>query len=296
MARKTSKPNQSLKIPKIILIAGKLLSLISEKLTVSFSAKLFTTPVKHKTPKRELEMDRQTRQETLAIPSINKKVTVYHFGESKKKVLLVHGWSGRGTQLFKFATELVKSGYSTISFDAPAHGKSFGKTTDLPEFIEVIVELEKKFGPFEAAIGHSLGGMALLNAVKNGLQINHLAIIGSADIVKDIIDDFVKQLELHHKYSDLLRKHFEYHSNMTMNSYSSSVLAKAVDIPVLIVHDENDDEVSLQCALNIHQNLKGSQLFITKNLGHRKILGDHKVIRKVLDFINSKITENVSSY
>jgi alpha-beta hydrolase superfamily lysophospholipase len=45
-----------------------------------------------------------------------------------KKILLVHGWSGRGTQLFKIADELLKQGYSTISFDAPAHGKSPGKT------------------------------------------------------------------------------------------------------------------------------------------------------------------------
>lgn len=290
MARKTRKPNQSLKIPKVILVAATLLSLISEKLTVIFAAKLFTTPTKYSIPKRELEMDRQSRQETILIPVIDKNIRVYHFGESPKKVLLVHGWSGRGTQLVKFAGELITSGYSTISFDAPAHGKSSGRTTLLPEFIETIMELEKKFGPFEAAIGHSLGGMALLNAVKNRLQINHLAIIGSADIIKDIMDDFVKRLELAPKFSDLLRKHFENHSTLTMNSFSSSIVAKAVYIQVLIVHDQNDDEVPLKCALNIHENLKNSELVITKNLGHRKILGDQNVIAKVLDFINSKIT------
>ena len=138
--------------------------------------------------------------------------------------------------------------------------------------------------------------MALLNAVKNGLRIKHLAIIGSADIVKDIIEDFVKQLGFDRKYTDLLRKHFEYRSSQTMNSFSSSVVAKAVDIPVLIIHDENDGEVPVQCAFQIHENLKNSQLVITENLGHRKILGNQKVIKKVVEFIKSKITENVLSH
>ncbi|HMK05920.1 MAG TPA: alpha/beta hydrolase, partial [Flavobacterium sp.] len=189
MAKNTDKPGQSLKIPKIILIAGKLLSFISTNWTVSFAARLFTTPIKYKIPKRELEMDRHSEQEIIAIPTLDKDIVVYHFGKSPKKILLVHGWSGRGTQLVKFADELVKSGYSTISFDAPAHGKSQGRTTLLPEFIESILELEKKFGPYEAAIGHSLGGIALLNAVRRGFKIKKLTIIGAADIISDITDD-----------------------------------------------------------------------------------------------------------
>ncbi|GAW89223.1 hypothetical protein FPS14_contig00017-0031 [Flavobacterium psychrophilum] len=43
----------------------------------------------------------------------------------------------------------------------------------MPEFIASILELEKLYGPFEFAIGHSLGGMALLNSVKQGLQLKN---------------------------------------------------------------------------------------------------------------------------
>jgi hypothetical protein len=103
MTKKTKKPHRSMKIPKIILVVGQFLSFISTKLTVQFAARLFTSPIKHPIPKRELEMDRLTRQEVLLIPSIQKKINVYHSGASLKKILLVHGWSGRGTQLVKFA-------------------------------------------------------------------------------------------------------------------------------------------------------------------------------------------------
>ncbi|MBL0013316.1 MAG: alpha/beta hydrolase [Flavobacterium sp.] len=287
MTKKTKKPNQSLKIPKIILVVGQFLSFISTKLTVLFAARLFTSPIKHKIPKRELEMDRNSRQETLTIPSIQKSIVAYHSGSSLKKILLVHGWSGRGTQLVKFAEAFQKLGYQIVSFDAPAHGKSQGNTTLLPEFIASIIEIEKHFGPFEAAVGHSLGGMALLNAVKDGLQIKRLTIIGSGDIVKDIMDDFVKKLELHPKISDMLRIHFEKKSNRTMDSYSSFHAAAEITIPVLVIHDENDDEVPVSCAHHIHQNLKNGELMITQNLGHRKILGDAAVIQKTIQFTTS---------
>ncbi len=287
MTKKTKKPNQSLKIPKIILVVGHFLSFISTKLVVQFAARLFTSPIKYKIPKRELEMDRLSRQELLTIPSIQKKINVYHSGASLKKILLVHGWSGRGTQLVKFASAFQELGYQIVSFDAPAHGKSPGSTTLMPEFIASILEIEKQFGPFEAAVGHSLGGMSLLNAVKEGFKIKRLTIIGSGDIVKDIIEDFVQKLQLHTKISDLLRIHFEKKSNRTMDSYSSFHAAAEISIPVLVIHDENDEEVPVSCAHHIHQHLKNGELMLTQNLGHRKILGDAQVIQKTTQFITS---------
>ena len=287
MTKKTKKPNQSMKIPKIILVVGQFLSFISTKLTVQFAARLFTSPIKHPIPKRELEMDRLTRQEVLLIPSIQKRINVYHSGASLKKILLVHGWSGRGTQLVKFAEAFEKLGFQIVSFDAPAHGKSPENTTLMPDFIASILEIEKQFGPFEAAIGHSLGGMSLLNAVKEGFKIKRLTIIGSGDIVKDIIDDFVKKLQLNSKIGDLLRIHFEKKSNRTMDSYSSFHAAAKISIPVLVIHDENDEEVPVSCAHHIHQHLKNGDLMITQNLGHRKILGDAAVIQKTIQFITT---------
>jgi pimeloyl-ACP methyl ester carboxylesterase len=269
------------------LIIAKFLSLISSKLTTLFIAKLFSTPIKHTIPKREMEMDINSIQEKVLIPSINKEVVVYNYGESNKKILLVHGWSGRGTQLYKIADELLKNGFSTISFDAPGHGKSAGNSTIMVEFIETILYLEKQYGNFEAAIGHSLGGISLLNATRNGLKINHLITIGSADFIKDIIDDFVFNLKLKPKLGDSLQYYFEKKYRTTMDDLSAYIAAREIEIPVLIIHDNDDAEVSVKCAINIHKNLKNGQLMITKGLGHRKILENEVVIEKVVDFLNN---------
>ena len=288
MTKKTTNHTQSLKIPKIILLTSKLISFISPKLITLFAAKLFTTPIKHKIPKRELEMDRKSVQKLIPVPAINKEVVLYQYGKSERKILLVHGWSGRGTQLFKIADELLKAGYSTISFDAPAHGKSPGKTTIMVDFIATILEIEKQFGPFEAAIGHSLGGMSVLNAIKKGLKVNHAVVIGSGDIVEDIMDDFVAKLELKPSVSTLLRLHFEKKYGEKMNSYSAFLAAKETTIPVLVIHDNNDPEVPVKAGIHIHEYLKNGELLLTDGLGHRKILGNPKVIERTIQFIQNK--------
>jgi predicted alpha/beta-fold hydrolase len=287
MTKKTSNHTQSLKIPKIILVSSKLIAYISTKLVTRFVAKLFTTPIKHKIPKRELEMNSKSTSFSVLIPKINKQVILYQYGESEKKVLLVHGWSGRGTQLCKIADELLKAGYSTVSFDAPAHGKSPGKTAIMTDFIETILEIDKNFGPFEAAVGHSLGGMTLLNSFKNGLALNHLAIIGSGDIVTDILKDFVAKLELKPIISTQLRLYFEKKYGVEMDNYSGYKSAMDIPIPVLVIHDKNDPEVPVAAGINIHKHLKNGELFLTEGLGHRKILGNHLVIEKVIDFIKT---------
>jgi pimeloyl-ACP methyl ester carboxylesterase len=157
----------------------------------------------------------------------------------------------------------------------------------MTEFIASIIEVDKGFGPFEAAVGHSLGGMALLNAIKKGLKINRLTIIGSGDKVKDILDDFVSKLELKPEFSSHLQKHFEKKYNEPMENYSAHSAAKTVDIPVLVIHDENDYEVPVTTSINIHDNLKKGELLITQHLGHRKILGNPFVIEKTIEFITN---------
>ena len=230
-------------------------------------------------------MDKESVQTKIHVTSINKSVVVYKYGTGQRRILLVHGWSGRGTQLCKIAAELVKKDFEIISFDAPAHGKSKGSQTIMLEFIATIHQIAEIYGPFEAAVGHSLGGMSLLAAVDRGLKINKLVTIGAADKVSDIMIDFVRKLKLKPIQSELLRELFEATYKETMESLSGSVSAKGVTIPVLVIHDQDDAEVSVGCAVQIEMTLSNGQLMITQGLGHRKILGDRGVVAAVSRFI-----------
>lgn len=285
MPKKTPNPTKSLKIPLLILVSAKLCALISRKLVTAYAAKLFTTPIKHKIPKRELKMDSESIQKRILIPSINKNIMVYEYGKSDKKILLVHGWSGRGTQLFKISDVLLEDGFSVVSFDAPAHGKSEGSTTIMSEFIESILEIEKQYGPFEITIGHSLGGMSVLNSIKDGLKVKKAVIIGSGDIVQDILNEFIFKLGLKSEISIRLRDYFENKYLVKMDDFSAYKAAKEIEIPVLVIHDENDPEVPVKSGIHIHEHLKNGSLFLTQGLGHRKLLGNQNVIKKIIEFI-----------
>lgn len=232
-----------------------------------------------------MQMDAESRTEAIRVAGIKKDIVAYHYGEGTKKVLLVHGWSGRATQLVKIADAFRKKGYAIVSFDAPAHGKSPGRTTLMPEFIASIKEIDKRFGPFETVVGHSLGGMSVLNALKDGLEVKTAAIVGSGDVIKDIFDDFIRRMELDPDISDRMKEHFERKfPPKTMADYSSYLSAKEIAIPVLVVHDRDDNEVLVGCAYHISDHLRNGKLVVTSGLGHRKILGDPNVIETLLQF------------
>jgi pimeloyl-ACP methyl ester carboxylesterase len=211
---------------------------------------------------------------------------VYSYGYSKRKVLLIHGWSGRGTQLFKIADKLLENGFMTISFDAPAHGKSTGKKTMMNEFVMTALFLEKEFGPFEIAIGHSLGGMAVLNSIKQSLSIKKAVIIGSGDVITDIIKEFVAKIQLKPKMVGKIKNQFYNKFGEDIDNYSAYLAAKSVKIPTLVLHDTEDKDVPVSCAHHIRQNLEQGEILITNGLGHSRILKDSKVISQIVEFVN----------
>lgn len=274
------------KIPASIIATGKILQFLAPPFATLFAIKLFKTPFRFKTPARENMMAESAQKKMVLIPELNKEVMVYSYGYSKRKVLLIHGWSGRGTQLFKIADKLLENGFMTISFDAPAHGKSTGKTTMMNEFVQTALFLEKEFGPFEIAIGHSLGGMTVLNGIKQGIKAKKAVIIGSGDVIIDIITEFVAKIQLKPAMVDKIKNHFYRKFGEDIDNYSAYVAAKDVKIPTLVMHDTEDKDVPVSCAHHIRQNLVQGEILITNGLGHSRILKDAKVINRIIEFIN----------
>ena len=275
----------SLLIPIPVRCFAKTLELISSRLASFFGIRLFITPVNFPIPKREQYMLKSAQKKRLQIPEIKKEIEILSYGYSKKKVLLVHGWSGRSTQLFAFADKLLENGYMVISFDGPAHGKSTGRTTMMPEFLKTIEKINTTFGPFEAAIGHSFGAISLYNAASNFLTIKALIAIGSGDRISDIISNFVKNLYLNEKSAKKIQLGLEKKWMIHVDDFSSSTVAKKIKIPVLVVHDIIDGDVPVSCAYRIRQNLEKGSLLITNGLGHTKILRNNEIVHKSIKFI-----------
>ncbi len=279
----------SLVIPNFVRYFAKFLEVFSTRLASMFGIRLFVTPVNFPLPKREQYMLKSAQKKRLLINDINKEIEILSYGYSKKKILLVHGWSGRSTQLFAFADKLLENGYMVISFDGPAHGKSTGRTTMMPEFLKTIEKINTTFGPFEAAIGHSFGATSLYNAASNFLTIKALIAIGSGDKISDIISNFAKNLYLKEKSARKIKSGLEKKWLIHIDDFASSTVAKNIKIPVLVIHDKNDGDVPVSCAYRIRQNLEKGSLLITNGLGHTKILRNKEVVNKSVEFIIQNI-------
>lgn len=282
-----TKQKKSIETPKYIKKSARVLSFFSEKLAIQFAIKLFISPIKFPTPSRELNMEKKSKTFALELPKAKKDFTVYENGNGNKKVLLIHGWNGRGTQLVSIAKELVELDYTVISFDAPGHGKSSKNTTVMTEFMEAAFVLERYYKGFDLIIGHSLGAMTTINVLSRGFKAEKAITIGSGDEIMNIIKDFVKGIGLKEKMAPKLKDAFEQKFNEKIANYTVHEQVKNIEIPILIIHDKNDLDVPYTASENIHRHAKNSKLLVTEKLGHRKILGDSKVIAEIKKFITN---------
>lgn len=283
----TQKQTKVLEVPRYIKNTSKVLQTLNKNMAAAFALKLFETPIKYKMPKREQKMYEVSHKSKVILPESEKEITVYENKFGAKKVLLVHGWNGRGTQLVSIAKAFKELNYSIISFDAPGHGKSLKTTANMKHFIEAIFELNKKHNGFDVIIGHSLGGMSVINCLGRGLETSKAIIIGSGNKTKDITTDFLETIGMSQKLVPILINLFERKYNDKMSNYDVEQYAEKTAVPVLVIHDEKDTDVPFTSAKTIHEKLQKSELLITSGLGHRKILGDENVIEKIMQFVTN---------
>ena len=277
----------SFKVPILIQWVYKVIEKIHVKWATSFAIALFFKPIRFPMPDREKKPSRTAHQDLMWVGG--KKITVYRWGTRKARVLCVHGWSGRGTQFFKFAKKLEKAGFQVISFDAPGHGAYPNNRTDLFQFVEAIKIIDQKYGPFYAGIGHSLGGVALMNAHAQGVSFKKMITIASPATVMNSITDFCTRLgakpELANRIKSLLEKKYQ----IDVQSFSLQNLAEKCSVKGLIIHDADDLDVAVDDAHAVHQSWKKSLLLLTEGLGHRKILMDKQTLKTVSNFLAKKL-------
>ncbi len=270
-------------IPKKLQLYIKFLQATAPRSAKNYALNLFFTPIKHPTPEREFfyRSSANIYRETVN----GKGITVYQTGISKKKILLVHGWSGRATQFYTIAPALTNAGFKVYTFTAPAHGTSTDKQTNMNEFADCITYMQGHHGPFDAIVAHSIGGTATLNAINQGLEIKKAVLIGSPGYIKNVVQDFCH----HMGFKPFIEKHLiDYLKSNYAEDYeqfSVTRLAEKMTIPALIIHDEDDQDVSVKQARQNHKAWKNSEYLETKGLGHRLILSDDDVIKRIVAFL-----------
>lgn len=248
---------------------------------------IFFRPISFPTPKRELPWE--ARAESFNLSTSKSKFTAYKWSNivepNRGKVLLVHGWSGRATQFFEVGKAIQKAGYTVYGIDAPAHGNSTQKSTTMLEFVDAVKVMFDQFGKFDCVIGHSLGGMALFNAIDRYNISEKIVIIGTPASVPHVVNDFSDKVggspEIARRICNRIERDFQ----VDLEQISTNYLASKLNLMGLIMHDEHDLDVSIDNAKAVASKWPNANLVITEGLGHRRILMDREVIDTIVGFL-----------
>ena len=198
-------------------------------------------------------------------------------------VILVHGWSSRGGHLGAFVEPLVASGRSVIAFDAPAHGATPGRATTIPEMAAALREVARF--ELDGLIAHSIGGPAVTLALLGGLSVRRLVFLAPASDPWLFTERFGERLSLRPDTLRRLRQRAERRAGLRYEELHVAALAPRLRVPLLVVHDRDDDEVPWSQGAAIAQAWPAARLLSTEGLGHRRILRDPVVVTRAVAFL-----------
>ena len=264
--------------------------------TVERAGKLFSTPLPS-TRERALRASTGDAVER-DIEAGGQRIRTYSWGDPRglPLVLFAHGWSSHGTRFLPWVARLREAGYAVAAFDQPAHGRSDGHSSNLPEFVDTLEAVSRHFGPAAAVVGHSLGGAAVALAMARGLAAGRAILIAPAADPVAAARRFSRLVGLPMRLCRRMIARFEAVIGMSFDELQAQRNAPRIGRPALIVHDLGDREVPWEEGERYARYWPGARLLSTQGLGHNRVVDDPAVIDAAVHFLRgSPVGERVVS-
>jgi pimeloyl-ACP methyl ester carboxylesterase len=205
-----------------------------------------------------------------------------------KKFLIIHGFQSGAKKFERYITPMINKGYEVLAFDAYAHGESEGSQINVLEYKNLIEEVCKKYGPIDAFMAHSFGGLAVSLALENisHSQQTKVVLIAPATETSSAVDLLFSTLRL----DEAIREEFE---NLIISIggkpvewLSISRAIKNIKARILWIHDEDDDITPLKDVQPlIKLGYPNIEFMITRGWGHRRIYHEESVIDAISSFL-----------
>lgn len=223
--------------------------------------------------------------------NVSEQVSVIRWSQNSnadgKQILLVHGWESRATQMYGLVKGLVKEGYTVFAVDMPGHGHSSGETSNAYIFSQTVTLAQQELGHFHAIIGHSMGAGAAAIAVGKGVTTDKLILISGPSSIENVLRRFSSFVGLNKKTTNKFIESIAHYVGVSATELDATKLLQSCEIPALLIHDEHDIEVPVSESTRLARVFNRSELFVTKGLGHRKILKSDEVFAKISAFVNA---------
>ena len=273
---------------KAIQFAMRSLSFVAPKLAGFWASRVFLTPQKHKRPGWESEL-----LVTAARTDIFEGCRFWMWpkaesagGKVKPLIVLVHGWSGRGSQFGRWIAPLVAAGFRVLIFDGPAHGDSPGRRANAKMFAEFLHRLQEREGPFYALVGHSFGGSSSVVAVARSIGVKKLIAIAMPADLKRMFQHFGKFIGLNARGQLAFENKIAKEVGINIEDASPVLLAPRMTTPFLMLHDPHDREVSFQGSQKLQERWSGAKLVPVEKAGHYRILKAPHAIDEAIRFLS----------
>ncbi|WP_117191262.1 alpha/beta hydrolase [Rhizobium terrae] len=237
---------------------------------------------------------RLAKAERIPFAAGGSAVMAYRFnGDGKAgrpRYLVVHGWGSNAAYIAALPAGLAETGAEVVVLDFPGHGLSSGRSLNMRQAVEAIVEAERRFGRFDAAVGHSFGGASLMLAVggifpgAGSISPAKAVVIGAPSHIHWLFDDFSRMVALPPHVKALLIRHTEKIAGASLDDFDTVAVAERGNVPLLVVHAEDDKEVAADHARRFDGSA-AARLHWANGLGHRRIVSDRGVIDTISAFL-----------
>ena len=200
-------------------------------------------------------------------------------------VVLVHGWGSRAGRFGALAQALGEGGFRVVAYDAPAHGRSTGRSSSLPEFARALRAVGDAVGPLHGLVGHSLGGAAATLALRDGLRVERIVLLAAPADVTRFSTAFADHLRLPAGTRAVMRRNLETRLQIRWDELHLPTIARSLTAAALLLHDRDDEDVPYAQGEEIAAAWPGARLIATTGLGHRGLLRDPDAVRETVAFL-----------
>ncbi len=259
---------------------NRVMGLLRPRHTVHQAQNLFLTP--RKFPAKAWEAANEQTGRRIALDN---GLSAVSWGTSHRKVLLVHGWESRATQMSGFVDALLERGFQVIALDGPAHGHSAGEQANIFLFSQAVGHAYRTLGPFESVIAHSMGGSAVCKALATESSLSKVVLIASPSSIQRVLTRFSAFIGLSAKNTRRFVQSIEQVVGLPTQALDTATNIKAFRAEGLIIHDRDDAEIPYEDALEIARNWQFSRLITTQGYGHRAIIRQPEVWQQVAEFL-----------
>ena len=205
-------------------------------------------------------------------------------------VLLVHGFEGSRSQFAVIIEALVAQGFSAVALDAPGHGESAGHELTVVQYVSAIERALAWLAPVHAVVGHSLGGAMSMFSIAAAGGAGRVAAISAPSSLMRQLHRFAEAVGLSKRGEAAFIASVEAHVGRPASDFDVRRVAGKVDLPLLVIHDQNDRQVPVVEAARAAHVLRGAELIVTRGLGHNRLLADPAVVEAVVDFVSAQAT------